>query len=479
MEEKKTYILDTNVLLHNPQSLFFFAENDVVIPDVVLDELDKHKGDKGEVGMNSRQVARTLSKMLKDPKNGDLINGYKTNAGGTIRIEQNCHDVIMPENWEHTPDFRILRVCKGLTEKSEKIPKNKRQNVVLVSNDSYMRVKATVLGIKAEEFYGENTKNESDLYSGRLIGLTTSAVIDSIYSQKHLKKSELKKVDFSDAVNGDSVELKELVKNEYILLCNKKTKSQSALCYFDGETIVLCEDSSNMKASEIIPRNVGQKFMLHALRKDPKELPLVTVLGGAGTGKTLIAIASALQQQKENKYTRIYYLRSAKTEKSEEIGFLPGSETEKLDPFTRPAKDSLEVICKLQNKNKKDKKSISPKDIEKEVQKYFDNGIIVCESLSYIRGRTLRNSIIIVDEIQNTAPNMVKTILSRVSEDSKIILMGDIQQIDDPYLDKLTNGLSYTVNKMKGSPLASVITMLDEECERSPLSYEIIKRMTK
>ena len=478
----KTYILDTNVLLHNPNALFSFEDNNVVLPDVVIDELDNHKRDKGEVGANARATSRALDKMREDTKNGNLLDGYKMQNGGTLRIEMNCVDTPMPSTWKDTADLRILRVCKGLLNKIQD-----KESVILVSNDSYVRIKASILGINAEEFLTERAPSPEDLYQGRRIGYTNNDNINKLYSTKIMKESDI--VYFTD--EGETIEMPPLKINEYILIKGLQNDNQSALAFYNGKNIELLDNETlNHKPFDISPKNVGQRFILDALQRDAQEAPLVIVKGPAGTGKTLLALAVGLEQVVEKRqYRKILYLRG-NTKLDEDIGFLPGTEEEKMDWALRPVRDNLEVILGGLDKNERMSASkrfkdsddfkyhMSSEDILKDkCDEIFERGYITIEAIAHMRGRSVAGTYVIIDEAQNLTPKQVRTLISRASKDTKIILMGDPYQIDHPFLDFRTNGLCFAADRMAGSVKTFQVSLLDEECERSELSLEVSKRM--
>ena len=479
---KKTYVLDTNVILHNPHSILSFEDNEVIIPDVVIDELDKHKNAPGEIGANARAASRILQKMIKDSDRGNLLNGYNMENGGSIRIEMNCVNTPMPETWVSNNDLRILRVCKGLQEKGS--------NIVLVSNDTFVRIKAEVLKIKAEEFTTERAPVSEEQYSGRRVGWVSKSKMDKLYTNG-LNPKNIKYYN----ENGEDIELSPLTLNEYILIKCSDNKSGSALAFYDGNKVVALEQIYE-RAGNITPNNVGQKFALHAMKS--KE-PLTIIKGPAGTGKTLLAVAVGLEAVEQKQFEGILYLRS-NIKLDEDIGFLPGSEEEKLEWAVRPVKDALKVIFKTKEKenfssasktrkgktryNSKydeefdDKAFITSETALKDkITEIFSREIIKIEAVGHMRGRSLPNTLVIIDEAQNLTPKQIRTLLTRCSKSSKIILMGDIEQIDHPYLDARTNGLSVASDKMQGSFTTNQMTFLPEECERSELSKEVSDRM--
>lgn len=475
----KTYILDTNVLLHNPNALFSFEDNNVILPDVVIDELDNHKRDKGEVGANARATSRYLDRMREDDKNGNLLDGYKMNNSGTLRIEMNCVDTKMPLSWKDTPDLRILRVCRGLLEKTKD-----KESIILVSNDSYVRIKASILGITAEEFLTERAPSAEDLYQGRRTGYTNNENINILYKKGII---DLEKIIYFDE-DGEEITLPPLTLNEYILIKGLENEKQSALTIFDGKQLKLLEDTEYCPF-DVIPKNVGQRFSVDALRRNTDEAPLVIIKGPAGTGKTLLALAVGLQKVvEEHEYRKILYLRG-NTKLDEDIGFLPGTEEEKMEWALRPVRDNLEVIFGGIDKNetmappKKFKEydykyKMSSEDLLKDkCDEIFDRGYISIEAIAHMRGRSIAGNYVIIDEAQNLTPKQVRTLISRASKDTKIVLMGDPYQIDHPFLDFRTNGLCFAADRMAGSEKAFQVSFIDEECERSELSLEVSKRM--
>ena len=495
MNGKKIYVLDTNVILHNPHSLLSFQDNDIILPDVVIDELDKHKKDNGEIGANSRQAARMIDSWRtdEDKSKGDLLSGYKLPNGGTVRVEMNCINTQMPSTWKDTPDLRILRVCKGLYEKEKNNGTNNK--IILVSNDGFVRIKASILGIEAQDYRTEKAPSKEDLYSGRREAFASSKVIDAFYKTGEINESDLKYY-AEDGTLKDNDLIIPLTLHEYVLIKADDAMGKSALGIFNGNKIVPLKNE-NYNPHDIIPKNVGQKCIVDALSRPADEAPLVIIKGAAGTGKTLVALAVGLDEVVENKnYKRILYLRG-NTKLDEDIGFLPGTEQEKLDWALRPVRDNLEVIYgaeknafdKLDSKkNRKknaygsdfDKDFLSDDDyiIRDKIAELFERGYINIEAVAHMRGRSIANTFVIIDEVQNLTPKQIKTLLSRCSTDTKIVLLGDPNQIDHPFLDYRTNGLCYAADRMAGSEITYQLSMLDSECERSELSMEISKRMT-
>lgn len=482
MADKKNFVVDTNIIMQNPHALLSFEDNNVIIPDVVIDELDKHKKTNGEIGANARQASRMLDAFRCDTSNGDLLKGYNLPNGGTLRVEMNCVNTEMPSTWANTPDLRILRVCKGLKEKGE--------NVILVSNDGFVRIKASILGIEAQDYKTERAPAPDDIYSGRREAYALRSDIDSFFADKKLSPEKLSYYDD----DWNVMEGQELMLHEYVVIKSSDGSNTSAIGVFDGENVVPLVNSSS--AFGLQPRNVGQKFIVDALKRPASQAPLTIIKGPAGTGKTLVALAVGLEEVMDNHtYKRILYLRS-NVKLDEDIGFLPGSETEKLDWALRPVRDNLEVIFsadtepKIQNTGKsKGKKDAWGSDYDKDfltgdiiqkdkIDEIFQRGYINIEAVGFMRGRSVADTYVIIDEAQNLTPKQIRTLLSRCSSNTKVILLGDPNQIDTPFLDSRTNGLCYAADRMAGSDTTFQITMLEDECERSELSLEVSKRMS-
>ena len=325
----------------------------------------------------------------------------------------------------------------------------KGTNSVLVTNDIGMTVKADVQGVKCETFKNEEVSDQAFLYTGRQTLIVSDSEIDLLYRQKFL-----------------DCDANSLIVNQFLILQSEFNKKKSALAYFNGYQIKLLEDVDTTIPNLFKPKNAGQKFLVKALTAPSKEIPLVIVRGAAGTGKTLAALAAGLHGVEKGLYNKVLLLRpNVKFE--EDIGYLPGTELEKIDPLLRPFKDNLEIL--LPNN----------KEPAKEMEKLFEKGILNAESLAYIRGRSIANTFIIVDEGQNSTPVQTKSIITRAGLGSKIVIIGDPDQIDNPKLNKYTNGLVYASDKMRGSSLCMQLVLDGEECVRCPLALDAVKRMEK
>ncbi|MCR2803718.1 PhoH family protein [Paenibacillus soyae] len=435
---KKIFVLDTNVLLHDPQSLFAFDDNEVIIPAIVLEEIDSKKRLADELGRNARHVSRLLDTMREQ---GHLHEGIMLPGGGILKVELNHRSFIRVQEMfgEMSNDNRILAVALNYHMEQEKL--DDRRQVVLVSKDVLVRIKADVLGLSAQDFLSDRVIDNSEFYNGNLTLHVHPAVIDEFYTYRFL------------SVN--SLQLRErLNPNEFVILRDEMGTSKSALLKVstDGarlEPLYL----SNDPVWGITARNAQQRMALELLLND--DIPLVTLSGKAGTGKTLLALAAGLLKvEDEHKYKKLLIARPV-VPMGKDIGYLPGEKEEKLRPWMQPIYDNLEYLFDTKKSG----------DIDKIL---MGMGSIQVEALTYIRGRSIPGQFIIIDEAQNLTKHEVKTIVSRVGEGSKIVLMGDPGQIDHPYLDSISNGLTHIVEKFKREGISGHMTL--EKGERSKLA---------
>ena len=455
---QKTYILDTNVLIQAPYALQSFEDNHLVLPLAVLEELDGLKIAEGERGANARQAIRYLESLRTA---GNLLEGVSLPGGGTLRLEVNCVDVKLPEGFpEHKNDNRILKVCIGL--------RNRETPVILVTKDIMVRVKAQMLGISAEDFTTEQAPVSEEQYTGRCEVFVAEKKFED-FKKKHIAPEDV----YQAGESGEKLPVT-LVPNQFVILREDQSARKTQLGRFDGKKIVPLAFQKK-KPYGVSPRNVGQKFLQEALMADAEKAPLVIVKGMAGTAKTFYTLAVGLHtilEQDEPAYRRILISRP-NAQFDDDIGFLPGDESEKIAPLLRPVIDNLELLVD-QNEEERfvDERSLSGK-----VEELFDRGIVDAQALNFIRGRSISKTYLVIDEAQNLTPKQAKGIITRAGMGTKIILLGDPQQIDHPLLDERTNGLSYAAEKMKGSPLCWQVTMSAEECERSALALDAVKRM--
>lgn len=456
----KTYVLDTNVILYSSGAILSFGENDVVIPEIVLEELDAFKKDKNDLGSNARHAARLIDKLRKQ---GSLSKGVILPGGGKLRVEANHYETRIPISWDKSkPDNRIIQVCMGLKEQGEE--------VCLITKDTFERIKADTVDIEVEDYYEKVVPEYESQYTGRIEVFTSSEILDGFYQKKFIEKDKL--LTYSD--ESGNYTIPDLYVNEFLIIHSLSNPKKTALGRFDGNKIVPLY-YKDMIPLGIVPRNVGQKFMLEALGTDASIAPLVIIKGPAGTAKTLFSLAVGLHkiiEENSAQYRRILVCRPNVT-MDEDIGFLPGSEEEKISPFMRPIYDNLEILVDSDEKQRyKDEKELNDK-----VKELFDRRIITTEAVAYLRGRSIVRNWVIIDEAQNLTPKQVKAITTRVGEGTKLILVGDPDQIDHAFLDSRSNGLCYASERMKGSELCYQITLKFDECERSPLAYEASKRL--
>ncbi|WP_168120669.1 PhoH family protein [Paenibacillus sp. HB172176] len=435
---KKKFVLDTNVLLHDPQSLFSFDDNEVIIPAVVLEEIDSKKRLADELGRNARTVSRLLDKMREG---GHLHEGIGLPGGGLLKVELNHRSFMRVQEMfgEISNDNRILAVA--LNYQMEQENEVEKSEVILVSKDVLVRIKADVLGVKAQDYLSDRIIDSSDFYSGNITLHVHPSVIDEFYTYRYLSVNHLQ---LRDRLNP----------NEFVILKDEMGTSKSALLKVSPDGIRLEPlFLSNDPVWGITARNAQQRMALELLLND--EIPLVTLSGKAGTGKTLLALAAGLMKvEDEHKYKKLLIARPV-VPMGKDIGYLPGEKEEKLRPWMQPIYDNLEFLFDTKKAG----------DIDKIL---MGMGSIQVEALTYIRGRSIPGQFIIIDEAQNLTKHEVKTIVSRVGEGSKIVLMGDPGQIDHPYLDSISNGLTHIIEKFKNEGLSGHMTL--EKGERSKLA---------
>ncbi len=454
---KKSYVLDTNVILQSPYAIYAFGDNDVILPHVVLEELDRFKKEPTEIGANARQAARILDCLREK---GDLTKGVELPGGGNLRIELNCRDVELPAGWpDDKADNRILKVCKGISEQG--------QTATLVTKDIFERIKCSIIGIPVQDFQNEQVVTPGSQYKGRKALYATAKKLDEFYKKGSLNTKHLHS--YHEELGQEQPF--ELTVNEFVLLKCQDNSKQSALGRFDGKQLVKL-NYTDERPFGIKPRNAGQRFMQEALMMSSDDAPLVIVKGAAGTAKTLFSLAVGLQRVMSKQYRKILVCRP-NVKLDEDIGFLPGTEAEKLAPFLRSVVDNLEILVDSDENERYKNES----ELRDKVDELFSRNIVTTEAIAYIRGRSIQNTWVIIDEAQNLTPKQVKGLVTRAGRGTKIVLIGDPDQIDHPYLDNRTNGLSFASERMKGSPYCCQVTMNDDECERSQLAFDSAVRM--
>ncbi|MFK7693410.1 PhoH family protein [Paenibacillus sp. HJGM_3] len=435
---RKIYVLDTNVLLQDPNAIFAFEDNEVIIPAIVLEEIDSKKRNADEIGRNARYVSRLLDGLRAK---GRLYDGIELDSGGRLKVELNHRSFMKMQEvfGEITSDNRILAVA--LNYHVEEQHKDSPRPVTLVSKDTLVRIKADVLGLNAEDYLTDRIVTLNEMYPGYLTLHVHPGIIDTFYNARFLPVSSLN-LSY------------ELHPHEFVIMKDELGTSKSALLKVSAdkkklEPLYL----SNEPIWGIGARNVQQRMALELLLND--DIPLVTLTGKAGTGKTLLTLAAGLMKiEDEHKYKKLLIARPV-VPMGKDIGYLPGEKDEKLRPWMQPIYDNLEFLFDTKK----------PGDIEKILA---GMGSIQVEALTYIRGRSIPGQFIIIDEAQNLSKHEVKTIVSRVGEGSKIVLVGDPEQIDHPYLDSSSNGLTYVVERFKNQALSGHINL--ERGERSHLA---------
>ncbi|XID95344.1 PhoH family protein [Paenibacillaceae bacterium WGS1546] len=435
---RKIYVLDTNVLLHDPLSLYAFDDNEVIIPSVVLEEIDSKKRLADEIGRNARNISRELDGMRAL---GQLHQGVPLPGGGLLKVEMNHRRFVKVQELfgEMTNDNRILAVA--LNYHMEEQESGQPRPVVLVSKDVLVRVKADVLGIIAQDYLSDQTVSFPDQYGGHRTLSVHPSVIDEFYSTRSLAATRL----------GPK---SKFYPNEFVILRDELGTSKSALLKISPDgTRVEPLHLGNEPVWGITARNAQQRMALELLLND--DIPLVTLTGRAGTGKTLITLAAGLMKvEDEHRYKKLLIARPV-VPMGKDIGYLPGEKEEKLRPWMQPIYDNLEYLFDTKKAG----------DLDKIL---MGMGSIQVEALTYIRGRSIPGQFIIIDEAQNLSKHEVKTIVSRVGENSKIVLLGDPEQIDHPYLDSQSNGLTYLVERFKEEGVSGHVTL--EKGERSRLA---------
>lgn len=429
---KKIYVLDTNVLLQDPYSIFSFEDNEVVIPAVVLEEVDSKKRYMDEIGRNARHVSKLIDGFRQS---GKLHEKIPLENGGVLRIELNHRSFHQLQEIfvEKTNDNRILAVAKNLSLEEE--TKENGSPVILVSKDALVRVKADALGLQAEDFLNDRVVELDHIYTGLAELYIDSEKVNEFYEKGELLLSDITTHFFYP--------------NQFLLMKNSLGGSSSAIGMVEKTGRYVKKLVYNQESIwGVKPRNVQQTMAMELLLRE--DIQLVTMIGKAGTGKTLLALATGLMQAEDLlNYKKLLVARPI-VPVGKDLGYLPGEKQEKLRPWVQPIYDNLEYLFNTKKPGEIDAILAGMASIE-------------VEALTYIRGRSIPEQFIIIDEAQNLTKHEVKTILTRVGEKSKIILMGDPEQIDHPYLDEYNNGLTYVTEKFKEQPVAGHIKLLNGE----------------
>jgi PhoH-like ATPase len=430
---KKLFVFDTSVCLTDFNSVRSYGNNDIIIPFKVLDEIDKHKQRQDGVGANARFFIRFLDSLREK---GSLTRGIRMGRGKGLLFSRGYDPSLAPPGFDITiPDNQIITTA--LTEISAQADNSPSRKVILVSRDINMRVKCDSLGVLTEDYVKEQVvENRTEIYTGLSTVLVDDQLIDRFY-------------------NGEEILLDQanLFPNEFVMLVSSSNEKKTAIARYRSDLLPLlkvpeCNGGTKKKATwGIKPRNKEQGFALNLLG-DPN-IPLVSLIGKAGSGKTLCAIASGLEQvlQDKNGYRHLIVSRSIQP-MGRDIGFLPGTMEDKMMPWIAPIRDNLKYLMGNNNET---------------LDSYLAEGVIEIEAMTYIRGRSIANAFIIIDEAQNLTIHELKTIITRVGEGTKIVLTGDIEQIDNAYVDEVSNGLTYAVEKFKEHDIAGHVTLIKGE----------------
>ena len=437
---KKVFIFDTNVILHDFKSIFSFEETNIVVPIIVLEEVDKFKKGSDTINFNAREFIRELDTLSENSEDKDIFtNGVILPNKSKIFIDVNNEDLTNEEKEDfnkiffgNIPDHKILLSAYNI--------KCKNLRVVLITKDINMRMKARSLGINTQDYNTDKIEKLSSLFTG----------IENI-------SGDNAKVYIDELKNNNEIGIKSehsIYPNTY--LCYRINEEDEAIIgKYKEDTNSIIHVNTDISAYGVKPRNEEQAMALDILLDN--SVPLVTVMGKAGTGKTLLALAAALEKRRE--YRQILLARPIVALSNKDLGFLPGDVNSKLEPYMQPLFDNLSVIQHLHSDDS---------DESKNIRKMLENEKIVISPLAYIRGRSLNKIYFIVDEAQNLTPHEIKTIITRAGEGTKIVFTGDIHQIDTPYLDERNNGLTYLIDRMKAEVLSGTVTL--EKGERSKLA---------
>tara|TARA_R100000700_G_C3171277_1_gene145861 strand:- start:365 stop:1684 length:1320 start_codon:yes stop_codon:yes gene_type:complete len=426
--KKCIYVLDTSVFLTNAHSVYSYGDNDIVVPMKVLEEIDKHKKRQDAVGSNARTIIRIFDDLREV---GSLYEGVRLGEDkGTLIVRPSAIDIhaYLPDDL--SPDVPDHKIIATAMQEREKAPEN---DVTLVSRDVNMRVICDALGLATEDYNPDQVLESGEqVYTGFAEKLVDDDAIDLFYADAKIELTE--------------EELASLHPNQFVMLKSNVNDSRTALTRFIDANTPLRKIHNQKNSYGISPRNKEQKFAMDLLFD--KSIPVVSLIGSAGTGKTLCALSAGLEQVLGTEdYTRLIVSRPIQP-LGKEIGFLPGTMEEKMAPWLTPIQDNLQFLMG------NDKLML---------QEYLDRGTIEMEAITYIRGRSISKAFIIIDEAQNLTRHELKTIITRVGEDTKLILTGDIEQIDNVYVDETSNGLTYAVEKFKEYSLGGHVTFTKGE----------------
>ena len=433
---KKIFVLDTNVLLHDPAAMLQFEDNDVVLPITLIEEMDRFKKQPEMTGRNARQASRTLDQLRQ---RGQLTQGIQLEEGGSLKVILCSRDTLQTLPVELEGDRNDNAILAVALEQKQQC----QCPVVLISKDTNLRIKANALGLVAED-YETDKVDIGELYTGMAEVLVDATQMEQLFKQGGLTLDQ------------------QFWPNQALTLVDQANPAHTALAIFEGEShrILPINKLPHNGISRVQARNREQQFAFELLLQD--SVPLVTLVGRAGTGKTLLAIAAGLHKVADkHRYNRLLISRPV-VPMGKDLGYLPGNVNEKLTPWMQPLYDNFDLICGTQDQTDK------PGHWQRGYEELLSLGLLQIEPLTYIRGRTIPKQFLIVDEAQNLTPHEVKTILTRAGEGTKIVLTGDLDQIDNPYVDAASNGLSYVVERFKTEALGGHVLL--RKGERSGLA---------
>lgn len=460
----KTYVLDTNIIMRNPEVLNGFADNEVVIPEIVLRELDHLKEVPGQTGYEARQAANALD-VFYSRKDGNPKDGWTTEGGGILRIEMNEGIEYIPEMWVDEidkADNRIIGVALMVARMNgadrptrlvsgDKIMRQLAKNAVYMDSDETRDPKGF---LKVESYRNDEVKDFNLSYKGwSIVQVDSPDIINSIYKDGSYPCDDLPDINLEE--------------NEFVIL---QAGKQSALAIYKEGVLHRISCYENGQVYGLVPKNARQKFQLNACVASAEELPCVIVKGSAGTGKTIVTEAAALDALFDGKYDKIIITRSMVNPDNEvELGTLPGEIAQKMDPYLKPFYDNLVQLMRCHGESELDQ-------IYMQIDDLFAQGKIEIQPMSSIRGRSFTRCYIIIDEAQNTSAKQIETLITRLGVGSKIVILGDPDQIDTSRLSRYSNGLAVVSDRMKGSKLTAQIEYLQSDVLRSPLAKEAVER---
>lgn len=459
-EGTKNYILDTSVLLQDPKSIFAFEDNNVIITGTTLQELDKMSAYNKNMDSALKQIAGSLKVLMSV---GDLRDGVVLGNGGHLIVEPDgVNEKNLPEGFSiKSPDNRIISTCINLKQRFS------TAKFILVTNKSLMAVNASVCGVKVESYHNGSIKDTGYTGSTTII-IKNEMIINDLVQEHSISEANMREAIMENAPDH-------FYPNEFVTV---RCDAAEILTIFDGKYFKKLPDFRE-SVYGVRPLNDTQRCLLYALCAPASEIPLVIINGPAGTGKTLLPIAAGLRSIDGNITSRSYnniLITRNNVMADDDFGYLPGSLSDKMEPLLMPFMDAIANLVRM-NKKSTRKATMSNLDVKLETEKFFEKGLIDILPLAYIRGRSLKNAYIVVDEAQNIPQLLMKDILTRPEEGTKIIISGDPVQIDNSLLDRNNNGLALAIERMKDSPLSALITFSPEQCNRSPLAADALQRL--